>query len=62
MRTGLFVYVVTLHLLVFVTTYHWSHSSDDCNGNYLTMEKLAHLPPSLQGGGTTTTGSVAKTT
>jgi homeobox protein cut-like len=25
MRTGLFFYVVVMHLLVFFTTYHWSH-------------------------------------
>ena len=25
MRTGLFFYVLGMHLLVFVTTYHWSH-------------------------------------
>lgn len=27
MRTALFFYVLAMHLLVFVTTYHWSHSS-----------------------------------
>lgn len=43
MRTALFFYVVVLHMLVFVTTYHWSHA-DECfmmNNN----EHLAHLPP-----------------
>lgn len=43
MRAGLFVYVMSLHFLVFVTTYHWSHeiSYDDLNLN----EGIAHLPP-----------------
>jgi hypothetical protein len=27
MRTGLFFYMMAMHLLVFGTTYHWSHSS-----------------------------------
>jgi hypothetical protein len=45
MRTGLFFYVVALHLLVFVTTYHWSHAGgcDYYNDN----ENLSHLPPAL---------------
>lgn len=45
MRTGLFFYVVALHLLVFITTYHWSHAGS-CN--YLhANEQLSHLPPVL---------------
>jgi hypothetical protein len=47
MRTGLFVYVVTLHLLVFMTTYHWSHSGGDCASNFHNLEHMAHLPPDL---------------
>jgi hypothetical protein len=44
MRTGLFFYVLTLHLLVFVTTYHWSHAGNTCT---FANEHLAHLPPAL---------------
>ena len=45
MRTGLFFYVIALHLLVFVTTYHWSHAGV---GDYQRdNEHLSHLPPSL---------------
>mmetsp|Transcript_16311 Transcript_16311/g.23000 ORF Transcript_16311/g.23000 Transcript_16311/m.23000 type:complete len:819 (-) Transcript_16311:232-2688(-) len=44
MRTGLFFYVVGLHLLVFVTTYHWSHSGCE---TYQDKDHLAHLPPAL---------------
>jgi hypothetical protein len=43
-RTGLFVYVVTMHLLVFITTYHWSHAAGSCSVN---NEHLSHLPPVL---------------
>jgi len=25
MRTALFIYVCSMHLLVFITTYHWAH-------------------------------------
>jgi hypothetical protein len=28
MRTVLFFYIMAMHLLVFGTTYHWSHSSN----------------------------------
>lgn len=41
MRTALFCYVLALHLLVFVTTYHWSHSST-C-GSFHSHEALAHF-------------------
>jgi hypothetical protein len=44
MRTGLFFYVVSLHLLVFITTYHWSHMDSCSNVN---NEHLSHLPPPL---------------
>lgn len=44
MRTGLFIYVVALHMLVFVTTYHWSH---DASCVYQDNEHLSHLPPEL---------------
>jgi len=44
MRTGLFFYVVGLHLLIFITTYHWSHSGCD---TYQDRDHLAHLPPAL---------------
>lgn len=43
MRTSLFFYVVALHLLVFVTTYNWSHQG--CDSFYLDKEHLSHLPP-----------------
>lgn len=41
MRTALFVYVLVMHLLVFVTTYHWSHATtcDSFHG----QEALAHF-------------------
>lgn len=44
MRTFLFFYVCALHLLVFLTTYHWSHTEDvhDC---VLHHEQLSNLPP-----------------
>jgi homeobox protein cut-like len=45
MRTGLFFYMLALHLLVFVTTYHWS-SSSSCD-HYFDHEALSHLPPVL---------------
>jgi len=41
MRTALFCYVLALHLLVFVTTYHWSHSSS-CDSLH-SHEALAHF-------------------
>jgi homeobox protein cut-like len=44
MRTFLFFYVLTMHLLVFMTTYHWSHGDDtyDCTMHH---ELLSNLPP-----------------
>lgn len=42
MRTALCVYVTCLHLLVFITTTHWSHNAT-CDGS--DHEILAHLPP-----------------
>ena len=41
MRTALFFYVLAMHLLVFVTTYHWSHSST-CD-SFHKHEALAHF-------------------
>ena len=46
MRTGLFFYVLTLHLLVFITTYHWSAGGNGCD-IYSAHESLSHLPPEL---------------
>lgn len=40
MRTFLFFYVLAMHLLVFSTTYHWSHSDSGCDNDH-----LSHLPP-----------------
>ena len=45
MRTALFIYVLAMHLLVFITTYHWSHTGG-CH-NAMDMEHLSHLPPAL---------------
>lgn len=45
MRTALFFYVVALHLLVFFTTTHWSHS-ETCQGR--NNEHLAILPHEQQ--------------
>ena len=42
MRTALFVYVCTMHLLVFFTTYKGSHGECDDSSHH---EMLAHLPP-----------------
>jgi len=42
MRTALFVYVTCLHLLVFITTTHWSHNATCDHSDH---EHLAHLPP-----------------
>ena len=42
MRTALFVYVTCLHLLVFITTMHWSHNATCDHSDH---EHLAHLPP-----------------
>ena len=46
MRTFLFFYVLAMHLLVFSTTYHWSHNESgvDC---MLMNEQLSHLPPAI---------------
>jgi homeobox protein cut-like len=43
MRMFLFVYVFAMHFLVFMTTYHWSHSDSGCS--IMNNEHLAHLPP-----------------
>jgi hypothetical protein len=42
MRTFLVIYVVSLHMLVFLTTYNWSHM-DGCT--HVSNEDLSHLPP-----------------
>lgn len=49
MRTALFFYMIALHLLVFVTTYHWSHSNDCHNYMMRQSEEMAHLPPMIMG-------------
>lgn len=41
MRTALFFYVLAMHLLVFLTTYQWSHSST-CD-LYHSQPNLAHF-------------------
>lgn len=41
MRTALFFYVLAMHLLVFVTTYHWSHAST-CD-TFHSQDALAHF-------------------
>eukprot|EP00934_Nitzschia_sp_Nitz4_P004615 Nitzschia sp. Nitz4//scaffold11_size288233//102401//104828//NITZ4_000760-RA/size288233-snap-gene-0.16-mRNA-1//1//CDS//3329534032//4605//frame0 len=45
MRTFLFFYVCAMHLLVFATTYHWSHSESSCG--LMDHEHLTHLPPAV---------------
>lgn len=42
MRTGLFFYLMFLHLLVFVTTYHWAHETG-CHAHLEDHPGLAHL-------------------
>jgi homeobox protein cut-like len=61
MRTFLFFYVLAMHLLVFLTTYHWSHSdsSHDCQ---LAREHLSHLPPVDTRGGVVDLSNGAGTT
>jgi homeobox protein cut-like len=44
MRTALFFYVLAMHMLVFITTYHWSHA-ESCNR--IDHDHLAHMPPVL---------------
>lgn len=47
MRTGLFFYVLALHLLVFFTTYHWSAAS--CHTTVSAdLEKLSLIAPHMQ--------------
>ena len=43
MRTFLFVYVLGMHLLVFITTYHWSHEKGCHNLNFHAHEDLQHF-------------------
>jgi len=45
MRTFLFFYVFAMHFLVFLTTYHWSHSEGGTGCSIQDIEHLAHLPP-----------------
>ena len=45
MRTFLFFYVLAMHLLVFLTTYHWSHAEVHTGCSITDIEKLSHLPP-----------------
>ena len=47
MRTFLFFYVVAMHVLVFLTTYHWSHS-EMAGCSMQDVERLSHLPPVAQ--------------
>lgn len=42
MRLFLFFYMVAMHMLVFLTTYHWSHNDNGCGA---VNEHLSHLPP-----------------
>lgn len=48
MRTALFFYILAMHLLVFITTYHWSHElgCEDLHD----PEHLSHLPPVMSNG------------
>lgn len=48
MRTALFFYILAMHLLVFITTYHWSHElgCEDIHN----PEHLSHLPPVMSNG------------
>ena len=57
-RTFVFFYVITLHLLVFVTVFHWSHSRE-CPvggedgggmGGSTVVELHKHAPPEAAGG------------
>ncbi|EJK60437.1 hypothetical protein THAOC_19215, partial [Thalassiosira oceanica] len=47
MRKALFFYVIGMHLLVFVTTYHWSHSStcDSIHRDSLVAHMHGDAPP-----------------
>jgi len=46
MRTFLFFYILAMHMLVFLTTYHWSHR-DESSACTLHQEMLSHLPPDM---------------
>ena len=48
MRTALFFYILAMHLLVFITTYHWSHELG-CKDAH-NPEHLSHLPPVMSNG------------
>jgi len=48
MRTALFFYILAMHLLVFITTYHWSHELG-CEDMH-NPEHLSHLPPVMRNG------------
>jgi homeobox protein cut-like len=48
MRTALFFYILAMHLLVFITTYHWSHELG-CEDLH-SPEHLSHLPPVMRNG------------
>jgi hypothetical protein len=45
MRTALFFYVLGMHLLVFITTTHWSHAGNCGVYHEEHHEMLSHLPP-----------------
>jgi homeobox protein cut-like len=61
MRTGLFFYVLAMHLLVFVTTYHWSHQEGCGQHNMMDKEQLSHLPPDHQQAAAVAQAAVAQT-
>lgn len=48
MRTALFFYILAMHLLVFITTYHWSHELG-CEDLH-SPDHLSHLPPVMRNG------------
>mmetsp|Transcript_19532 Transcript_19532/g.25303 ORF Transcript_19532/g.25303 Transcript_19532/m.25303 type:complete len:749 (+) Transcript_19532:215-2461(+) len=49
MRTALFCYIVGMHFLVFVTTFHWSHYATSCDfSDHHMVDHLHHAPPKIE--------------
>ena len=47
-RTILFFYILGMHLLVFLTTFHWSHSSACDFSEHHSVMHLHHGPPKIE--------------
>ena len=47
-RTALFFYILGMHFLVFITTFHWSHSSACDFSEHHAVAHLHHGPPKIE--------------